>query len=125
MAVDAERSGIGPAGTVACGSPTPARCRKAAPEYPLLHEGTADVFEGVPGGVVARGDGALIPVVGNNGVLGGLMGQGKSNAARVIMLGCATGPAVRDRRVHVREQRRLRRLRAAAGASTARAWTTT
>ena len=65
---------------------------KAAPEYPLLHEGEADVFEGVPGGVLARGDGALIPVVGANVVLGGLMGQGKSNAGRVIMLGCATDP---------------------------------
>jgi len=65
---------------------------KAAPEYPLMHAGTADVFEGVPGGVVARGDGILIPVVGNNGVLGGQMGQGKSNSARVIMLGCALDP---------------------------------
>jgi DNA segregation ATPase FtsK/SpoIIIE, S-DNA-T family len=64
----------------------------AAPEYPLLHEGAADVFEGVPGGVSARGDGLLIPVVGNNGVLGGMMGQGKSNGARVLMLGCATDP---------------------------------
>jgi DNA segregation ATPase FtsK/SpoIIIE, S-DNA-T family len=65
---------------------------KAAPEYPLLHEGTADVFAGVPGGVIARGDGALIPVVAANGVLGGLMGQGKSNAARVVVLGCALDP---------------------------------
>jgi DNA segregation ATPase FtsK/SpoIIIE, S-DNA-T family len=65
---------------------------KAAPEYPLLHEGAADVFEGVPGGVVARGDGVLIPLVGNNGVLGGMMGQGKSNAGRVVMLGCALDP---------------------------------
>jgi DNA segregation ATPase FtsK/SpoIIIE, S-DNA-T family len=65
---------------------------KAAPEYPLLHEGTADVFAGVPGGVVARGDGVMVPVVGNNGVLGGMMGQGKSNAARTVMLGCALDP---------------------------------
>lgn len=65
---------------------------KAAPEYPLLHEGGADVFEGVPGGVLARGDGALIPINEATIVLGGLPGQGKSNAARVIMLGCATDP---------------------------------
>jgi S-DNA-T family DNA segregation ATPase FtsK/SpoIIIE len=65
---------------------------KGAPEYPLMHEGQADVFEGVPGGVIVRGDGALIPVAGNNGVLGGMMGQGKSNGARVLMLGCATDP---------------------------------
>lgn len=66
--------------------------QKGAPEYPLLHDGTADVFEGVPGGVITRGDGALIPVVGNNGVLGGMMGAGKSNAARCLMLGCALDP---------------------------------
>lgn len=63
-----------------------------APEYPLLHEGTADVFAGVPGGVVARGDAVLIPVVSNNLIVGGQMGQGKSNAARVYMLGCALDP---------------------------------
>jgi S-DNA-T family DNA segregation ATPase FtsK/SpoIIIE len=57
-----------------------------------MHEGTADVFTGVPGGVVARGDGILIPVVGNNFVAGGQMGQGKSNACRVVMLGCALDP---------------------------------
>ena len=65
---------------------------KAAPEYPLMHEGTADVFDGVPGGVVARGDAAMIPVVANNLVLGGQMGMGKSNSARVFMLGCALDP---------------------------------
>jgi S-DNA-T family DNA segregation ATPase FtsK/SpoIIIE len=70
----------------------PGAVSNAAPEYPLLHEGQADVFKGVPGGVLARGDGALIPVVAANGVLGGLMGQGKSNAGRVIVLGCCTDP---------------------------------
>lgn len=65
---------------------------RPAPEYPLLHSGSADVFGGVPGGTTARGDEIMIPVVGSNGVLGGLMGQGKSNAARVVMLGCATDP---------------------------------
>lgn len=68
---------------------------RAAPEYPLMHEGQADVFEGVPGGVLARGDGALIPVTGNNGDFGGMMGQGKSNAGRVVMLGCCTDPLCR------------------------------
>jgi DNA segregation ATPase FtsK/SpoIIIE, S-DNA-T family len=65
---------------------------KPAPEYPLLHEGTADVFRGVPGGVSPRGDGLDVPVVGNNFVVGGQMGQGKSNACRVVMLGCALDP---------------------------------
>ena len=63
-----------------------------APEYPLLHEGTADVFSGVPVGVSPRGDEISAPVVANNGVLGGQMGMGKSNGARVYMLGCALDP---------------------------------
>jgi DNA segregation ATPase FtsK/SpoIIIE, S-DNA-T family len=63
-----------------------------APEYPLLHEGTADVFRGVPGGVSPRGDEQMIPIVGNNFVVGGQMGQGKSNSCRVVMLGCALDP---------------------------------
>jgi S-DNA-T family DNA segregation ATPase FtsK/SpoIIIE len=65
---------------------------KPAPEYPLLHDGTADVFKGVPGGVSPRGDGLDVPIVGNNFVVGGQMGQGKSNACRVVMLGCALDP---------------------------------
>jgi S-DNA-T family DNA segregation ATPase FtsK/SpoIIIE len=65
---------------------------KPAPEYPLLHEGTADVFKGVPGGVSPRGDELLIPVVANNFVVGGQMGQGKSSAVRAVMLGCALDP---------------------------------
>ena len=65
---------------------------KTAPEYPLLHEGTADVFAGVPGGVSPRGDEILIPVNASNIVVGGQMGMGKSNAVRVIMLGCALDP---------------------------------
>jgi DNA segregation ATPase FtsK/SpoIIIE, S-DNA-T family len=65
---------------------------KAAPEYPLLHEGTADVFGGVPAGVAPRGDALAVPVMGNNMVCGGQMGQGKSNACRVVMLGAALDP---------------------------------
>ena len=82
----------GPPGFAALWVADPGAIGKAAPEYPLLHEGTADVFAGVPAGVIARGDGVDAPVVGNNGVLGGMMGQGKSNAGRVIMLGCALDP---------------------------------
>src|SRR5579859_5033021 len=89
---DAEKAGMGPAGTVAVWIADPGVLSKAAPDYPLLHDGTADVFTGVPGGVVARGDGLLIPVTGNNVVAGGQMGQGKSNACRVLMLGCALDP---------------------------------
>lgn len=65
---------------------------KLAPLYPLLHEGSADVFTGVPCGVSQRGDviGPALP--GANVVFGGLMGQGKSNAARVLMAGAALDP---------------------------------
>lgn len=89
---DAEKSGAGPAGTVAVWIADRGVLSKPAPEYPLLHEGTADVFEGVPGGVSPRGDVVDIPVVGNNFVAGGQMGQGKSNACRVVMLGAALDP---------------------------------
>ncbi len=89
---DAEKAGTGPAGTVAVWIADPGVLSKPAPEYPLMHEGTAEVFEGVPGGVSPRGDQITIPIVGNNFVVGGQMGEGKSNACRVVMLGCALDP---------------------------------
>jgi S-DNA-T family DNA segregation ATPase FtsK/SpoIIIE len=90
--VDAGRAEVGPPGSVSVWIADRGAVSRNAPEYPLLHEGQADVFEGVPGGVVVRGDPALIPVVGNNWVTGGMMGQGKSNACRVVMLGAALDP---------------------------------
>ncbi|HEY3652356.1 MAG TPA: hypothetical protein VGL33_30610 [Streptosporangiaceae bacterium] len=89
---DAEKSGSGPAGTVAVWIADRGVLSKPAPEYPLLHEGTADVFEGVPAGVSPRGDAITVPVMANNFVAGGQMGQGKSNACRVVMLGAALDP---------------------------------
>ena len=89
---DAEKAGTGPAGTVAVWIADSGVLSQAAPEYPLLHDGTADVFAGVPAGVVARGDGVTVPIVANNFVAGGQMGQGKSNSCRVVMLGCALDP---------------------------------
>ena len=65
---------------------------KPAPPYPLLHEGTTDVFAGVPLGVSQRGDVIAPPLPGGNVVFGGVMGQGKSNAARVVMAGAALDP---------------------------------
>ncbi len=88
---DAEKAGTGPAGTVALWIADSGVLSKPAPEYPLMHEGTADVVAGVPAGVAPRGDVLSVPVVGNNFVAGGQMGQGKSNACRV-MLGCALDP---------------------------------
>lgn len=92
---DAEIAKTGPAGSVSVWIADPGVLSKPAPEYPLLHEGTADVFEGVPGGVTPRGDQTAIPGVSNNVVVGGQMGQGKSNALRVYALGWALDPLAR------------------------------
>jgi S-DNA-T family DNA segregation ATPase FtsK/SpoIIIE len=89
---DAEKAGTGPAGTVEVWIADRGVLSKPAPEYPLLHEGTADVFAGVPGGVSPRGDTIALPVMANNFVAGGQMGNGKSNACRVLMLGAALDP---------------------------------
>ena len=89
---DAEQAGAGPAGHVAVWIADSGVLSRPAPDYPLLHEGTADVFTGVPAGVSPRGDALGVPVVGANFVAGGQMGQGKSNACRVVMLGCALDP---------------------------------
>ena len=70
----------------------PGSTERSAPPYPLLYDGRADVFDGVPLGVSQRGDVITIELPGANLVYGGLMGQGKSNAARVTMLGAALDP---------------------------------
>jgi S-DNA-T family DNA segregation ATPase FtsK/SpoIIIE len=89
---DAEKGQVGPPGSVSLWVADRGVLSRPAPEYPLLHEGTADVFEGVPAGVSPRGDVIVLPVVSNNFVAGGHMGQGKSNACRVVMLGAALDP---------------------------------
>ncbi|MFD4251931.1 cell division protein FtsK [Amycolatopsis thermoflava] len=73
---------------------------KPTPDYPLLHEGTADVFAGVPIGITQRGDVVPMPVVGSNAVFGGQPGQGKSNAVRVAVAGIALDPLA-EIRMHV------------------------
>ncbi|TWF80034.1 S-DNA-T family DNA segregation ATPase FtsK/SpoIIIE [Pseudonocardia hierapolitana] len=70
----------------------PGSTEKPAPPYPLLHDGKADVFAGIPFGVSQRGDVIIVVLPGGNLVFGGLMGQGKSNAARVVILGAALDP---------------------------------
>jgi DNA segregation ATPase FtsK/SpoIIIE, S-DNA-T family len=89
---DAGKADLGPPGTVAVWIADRGALARAVPEYPLLHEGTADVFAGVPAGLSPRGDAIDVPVVGNNFVAGGQMGNGKSNACRVVMLGAALDP---------------------------------
>jgi S-DNA-T family DNA segregation ATPase FtsK/SpoIIIE len=73
---------------------------KPTPEYPLMHNGTVDVFVGVPVGITQRGDVVAFTLNGSNFVFGGQPGQGKSNAVRVVMLGAALDPLA-ELRVHV------------------------
>ena len=70
----------------------PGSTERPAPPYPLLHDGTADVFAGIPLGVSQRGDVIAPALPGANVAFGGVMGQGKSNAARVTMAGAALDP---------------------------------
>ncbi|GAA4613030.1 hypothetical protein [Saccharopolyspora hordei] len=70
------------------------------PQYPLLHDGLADVFSGVPVGINQRGEELTFPLVGANVGVGGQPGQGKSNMMRVIFLGAALDPLA-ELRIHV------------------------
>lgn len=70
----------------------PGLATRPAPPWPLMDKGTVDVFDGVPFGVAQRGDVIAPPLVAVNLFFGGMMGQGKSNAARVVMLGAALDP---------------------------------
>jgi S-DNA-T family DNA segregation ATPase FtsK/SpoIIIE len=99
-AADAAQEGSGTAGYVDLYVADVGSLNKPAPEYPLLHAGSADVFGGVPAGVTPRGEALMLPVVGNNGVFGGRMGQGKSNAVRCEALGVALDPLA-ELRVYV------------------------
>lgn len=65
---------------------------EGAGPYPLLDPGPVDVFKGVPFGKTLRGDPLMAPLNGRNTICGGQPGQGKSSAARVIMLGAALDP---------------------------------
>lgn len=60
--------------------------------YPLLAGGATDVFKGVPFGKTLRGDEVTAPLMERNTITGGMPGQGKSSAARVIMCGAALDP---------------------------------
>lgn len=63
-----------------------------AGEWPLMHDGAVDVFEGVPIGRSQRGDVVMAPIFENNYLIGGRPGQGKSSLLRTILLGCALDP---------------------------------
>jgi S-DNA-T family DNA segregation ATPase FtsK/SpoIIIE len=70
---------------------------EGAGPYPLLDGGLVDVFKGVPFGRTLRGEPLLAPIVGRNTIVGGMPDQGKSSAARIVMLGCALDPTVEIR----------------------------
>lgn len=67
---------------------------EGAGEYPLLDDGVVDVFDGVPFGKTLRGSPLMAPIMECNTLTGGMPGQGKSSAARVLLVGCALDPRV-------------------------------
>jgi S-DNA-T family DNA segregation ATPase FtsK/SpoIIIE len=62
--------------------------------WPLLDDGVADVFEGVPFGRSQRGNVIHAPLFEANWLIGGRPGQGKSAAMRTLLLGAALDPTV-------------------------------
>lgn len=60
--------------------------------WPLLDEGTVDVFDGVPVGRSQRGTIVCAPLFESNWLIGGRPGQGKSAAMRTLLLGAALDP---------------------------------
>jgi S-DNA-T family DNA segregation ATPase FtsK/SpoIIIE len=65
---------------------------EGAGPYPLLDDGYADFFRPVPFGRTLRGDPIGAPLAERNTIAGGMPGQGKSSAARIIMAGAALDP---------------------------------
>ncbi|GEL20749.1 cell division protein FtsK [Pseudonocardia asaccharolytica] len=65
---------------------------EGAGPYPLLEDGTVDVFKGVPFGRTLRGTPLTAPLMERNTLTGGMPGQGKSSAARALMAGAALDP---------------------------------
>lgn len=80
------------AGYVDCWVANPGANQRLGSKYPLLHDGTCDVFSGVPLGESQRGDVIGPPSIEANYSVGGMMGQGKSNGARVVAAGWALDP---------------------------------
>jgi S-DNA-T family DNA segregation ATPase FtsK/SpoIIIE len=64
------------------------------PPWPLLTEGTADYFKGVPIGVSQRGDQIIGKLMAANWMVGGIMGVGKSSLIVSLLLGAMLDPLV-------------------------------
>jgi DNA segregation ATPase FtsK/SpoIIIE, S-DNA-T family len=68
--------------------------------WPLLTDGHADIFDGVPFGRSQRGHVLNAPIMERNYMIGGQPGQGKTSAGRTLCLGCVLDPTV-ELRVYV------------------------
>ncbi|WP_433890703.1 cell division protein FtsK [Streptomyces sp. CA-111067] len=64
------------------------------PPWPLLTEGTADYFKGVPVGVSQRGEPVFGKLMAANYMIGGIMGTGKSSLTVGLLLGAMLDPLV-------------------------------
>ncbi|MEU6835711.1 FtsK/SpoIIIE domain-containing protein [Streptomyces rubiginosohelvolus] len=64
------------------------------PAWPLLVDGEADYFKGVPVGVSQRGDQVFGKLMAANYMVGGIMGSGKSSLVVALLLGAMLDPLV-------------------------------
>ncbi|MYS24678.1 DNA segregation ATPase FtsK/SpoIIIE, S-DNA-T family [Streptomyces sp. DvalAA-14] len=64
------------------------------PPWPLLTDGTADYFKGVPVGVSQRGEPVFGKLMAANYMIGGIMGTGKSSLTVGLLLGAMLDPLV-------------------------------
>jgi S-DNA-T family DNA segregation ATPase FtsK/SpoIIIE len=64
------------------------------PPWPLLTEGTADYFKGVPVAVSQRGEPIIGKLMAANWMVGGIMGSGKSSLVIALLLGAILDPLV-------------------------------
>jgi S-DNA-T family DNA segregation ATPase FtsK/SpoIIIE len=64
------------------------------PDWPLLTDGEADYFKGVPVGVSQRGDQVIGKLMAANYMVGGIMGSGKSSLVVALLLGAMLDPLV-------------------------------
>lgn len=63
-----------------------------AGDWSLLHDGTVDLFDGVPFGLTQRGLIINAPLFEANWLIGGRPGQGKTSALRTLTLGASLDP---------------------------------